>query len=35
MKFLQVASIDEKKKDKINEDLDKIKNLIDYNKKTQ
>jgi len=35
MKFLQVASIDEKKKDKINEDLDKMKNLIDYNKKTQ
>jgi len=35
MKFLQVDSVDEKKKDKINEDLEKMKNLIDYNRKTQ
>jgi len=35
MKFLQVESVDEKKKDKINEDLEKMKNLIDYNRKTQ
>ena len=29
------ASVEEKKQTKINEDLDKMKNLIDYNRKTQ
>ena len=35
MKSLDLASIEEKKKNKINEDMEKIKNLIDYNRKTQ
>lgn len=35
MKSLDLASVEEKKKDKINEELGKIKNLIGYNQKTQ
>ena len=35
MKALDLASTEEKKKDKINEELGKIKNLIGYNQKTQ
>ena len=34
MNFLN-ASVEEKKQSKINEDLEKMKNLIDYNRKTQ
>ena len=35
MKSLDLASIEEKKKAKINEEMDKMKNLISYNGKTQ
>lgn len=35
MKSLDLASVDEKKKDKINENIEKMRSLIDYNQKTQ
>ena len=35
MKSLDLASVDEKKKDKINENIEKMRSLINYNQKTQ
>jgi len=35
MKSLDLASVEEKKKDKINENIEKMRNLINYNQKTQ